>query len=345
MSFPEVSRSISDYRYHLPKDRIALYPCENRDGSRLLTLDKNTGKKGHLKFGQFSTLLAPGDALVINDTKVVPARLLGKTQTGGTVEFLVVETSADGEAKSLVRGLKKLKTGQVVDFGASLQGEFVHRDGDMGVIRFNLKRDDLKSWMERHGRIPLPPYIKREDERIDRERYQTVYARHEGSCAAPTAGLHFTPELLEELESAGIKIYKICLHVGPGTFRNMTPGNFASYRLGAERTEVPQNVYEALMKIKSTGGRVVAVGTTTTRALENAAMLGSGFEGNTDLFIYPGFRFRMVDALVTNFHLPLSSLLLLVCAFAGRETVLNAYREAVERGYRFYSYGDAMFLY
>lgn len=333
------------YDYHLPKENIALYPPEKRGDSRLLTLDRRTGKNRHHVFSDLPSLLSPKDALVINETRVIPARLLGKTQTGAEVEILIAETSPDGEAKALVKGLKKLKPGRVISFGHSLEGEFVRREGDMGVIQFNLKQDKLEAWMERHGRMPIPPYIKRPDEKLDRERYQTVYAKEKGSSAAPTAGLHFTPELLQNLKSAGVGIFKICLHVGPGTFRSVTVDDFSRHRLSAEYAEVPSNVYDKLLETKFSGGRVVAVGTTTTRALETSAMRGAGFAGKTDMFIHPGFKFRMVDALVTNFHLPRSSLLLLACAFAGRDKILRAYDEAVKRGYRFYSYGDAMFLY
>ena len=289
--------------------------------------------------------MRPGDALVINDTKVLPARLLGVTDTGGAVEVVVTSPlSESGETSAIIKGLKKLSPGKVIDFSNALTARFIRRESDAGIIRFNLKGVELRDWMERYGRMPLPPYIKREDEPLDRERYQTVFAEHEGSCAAPTAGLHFTQELLDKIEGKGVEIFKITLHVGPGTFRPLTDENVTRHKLEPELTEVDNDVYTKLVEIKSRGGRVIAVGSTATRALETAAIKGGGFTGESSLLITPGFNFQMVDALLTNFHLPRTSLLLLVSAIAGRENLLAAYEEAIREEYRFYSYGDAMLI-
>lgn len=311
-----------------------------------MTLDRATGKTEHRSFRDLPLYMRPGDALVINDTKVLPARLLGITDTGGGIEVVVTSPLSDsGETSALIKGLRKLSPGRIIDFGNSLTARFIRRDGDSGIVRFSLQGGELRDWMERYGRVPLPPYIKREDEPLDRERYQTVFARREGSCAAPTAGLHFTRGLLDKIEAKGVKIFKITLHVGPGTFRPLTEENVTRHKLEAERTDVSPELFTELTDIKSRGGRVIAVGSTATRALETAAIRGGGFSGETSLMITPGFAFKMVDALVTNFHLPRTSLLLLVSAFAGRENLLSAYEEAIKDEYRFYSYGDAMFIY
>lgn len=308
-----------------------------------MSLEKTSGKTSHHLFSDLPSLLKRGDAIVINDTRVVPARIIGKTASGMKIEFLLVEREGS-LVTGMVRGLKKLKPGDSLDFGRNLAGEFVERAGDMGVIRFNMEGNELTDWLQKNGGTPLPPYIDRPPEPIDRERYQTVYAKRDGSCAAPTAGLHFTPELIERLQESGISIHRICLHVGPGTFRPITSDDISNHKVDAEKVEVSQSCYEKLIETKSRGGRVVAVGTTTTRALESAVLKGGGISEKTGLFIYPGFEFKMVDALVTNFHLPKSSLLALVSAFAGRERTLAAYAEAVKREYRFYSYGDAMLI-
>jgi len=335
---------LSDYHYHLPKERIALYPARRRDESRLMCLDRDTGAVRHRIFKELPDLLHAGDALVVNVSSVLPARLYGRTSRGLDVEFLMVSRREDGVVRGLVRGLKKLRDGDLIDFGRSLTARFEGRDGDMGLLRFSLSGESLITWMKQFGHVPLPPYINRPDEELDRERYQTLFARRDGSVAAPTSGLHFTQDVFTALVEKGVRIFNVCLHVGPGTFRPVTEDDVSLHKLDPEEADVPQEVYDALADVKSAGKRVVAVGTTVTRALETAAGRGGGFSGPTDLFIYPGYRFAMVDALVTNFHLPRSSLLMLVCAFAGRDRTLKAYREAVEMGYRFYSYGDAMFI-
>ncbi len=340
----ESSRNLADYHYHLPKERIALYPAKRRDESRLLVLNRHTGEITHNVFSDLPEFLNPGDALVINDTRVIPARLIEETKNTAKIEFLIAELSADGTAKGLIRKLRKLKEGRIIDFGAGLSAEFLKRDGDFGVVRFNIGGADLDGWLARYGHVPLPPYIKRPDEPEDRQRYQTVYAKRSGSCAAPTAGLHFTPELLERLRDSEIFIATVCLHVGPGTFKPITAEDVTEHSLEAEFAEVTDHVYSLLLDVKKRGRRVVAVGTTATRAIESAATAGGGFCAKTDLYISPGFKYQMTDALITNFHLPRSSLLVLVCAFAGREKVLAAYKEAVRLKYRFYSYGDAMLI-
>ncbi len=340
----ESSSRLADYHYHLPKGRIALYPAERRDESRLLVLNRRTGEITHNVFSDLPDFLNPGDALVINDTRVIPARLIGETKNTAKIEFLIAEFSSDGTAKGLLRKLRKLKEGQTIDFGAGLSAEFLKREGDFGVVRFNIGGADLDGWLARYGHVPLPPYINRPDEPKDRQRYQTVYAKRSGSCAAPTAGLHFTPELLERLRDSEILVARVCLHVGPGTFRPITSEDVTRHRLDAEFAEVTDSVYRLLLNVKRRGQRVVAVGTTATRAIESAAIAGGGFCGKTDLYISPGFKYQMTDALITNFHLPRSSLLVLVCAFAGREKALAAYEEAVRLKYRFYSYGDAMLI-
>ena len=311
-----------------------------------MALSIASGKTEHRLFSELPSFFRAGDALVINDTKVIPSRIFGVTDTGGRVEVVIVgEVSKSGEARCLIKGLKKLVPGKKVEFGNALAGEFIRREEDAGVCRFNLHGKKLHDWLEQYGHMPLPPYIKREDEEIDRERYQTVFAARDGSCAAPTAGLHFTREMLGKIEAGGVKVLTVTLHVGPGTFRTITQADVTHHRLDAEQAEVTAEVYEQLKEVKASGGRVVAVGSTVTRALESAALRAGGFSGAADLFIVPGFKFQMVDALVTNFHLPRSSLLLLVSALAGRERLLEAYEEAIREGYRFYSYGDAMFIY
>ncbi|MBI5178306.1 MAG: tRNA preQ1(34) S-adenosylmethionine ribosyltransferase-isomerase QueA [Nitrospinae bacterium] len=338
-----MSTKASDYDYHLPEGRIALYPPARRGDSRLMVLDRKTGAITHRVFSELPELLASADALVLNDTRVVPARVIGRLVNGFETEFLIVRFAEEG-ALCLVRGLKKLKPGARIEFGGGLFGEFVRRMEEMGLVRFNLQGTALNDWLEKNGHIPLPPYIARADESLDKERYQTVFAEKDGSCAAPTAGLHFTPEILAAIAARGIGIHKVCLHVGPGTFRPIQQEDILLYTPDAEYAKVPEGLFEKLADAKKSGGRVVAVGTTTTRALETAALHGGAYKGFTDMFIYPGFKFRAVDALVTNFHLPRSPLLALVCAFAGRERVLVAYEEAIREGYRFYSYGDAMMV-
>ncbi len=308
-----------------------------------MRLDRATGAISHHTFADLPVLLDRGDTLVLNETRVIPARIFGTTPAGAEIELLVVRFDA-GEVFAMVRGLKKLKPGMHIDFGNGLSGEFLRRGGDMGVFRFVLPDGELKEWLRVHGNIPLPPYMEREEEPLDRERYQTIFAAKDGSCAAPTAGLHFTPRLLEKLAEKGVMQQQICLHVGPGTFKPITEEDITRHAIDPEYADVPPALFAKLVEAKQRGGRVVAVGTTVTRSLETAARHGGAFSGPTALYISPGFEFRVVDALITNFHLPKSSLLVLAAAFAGRERMLAAYAAAVKEGYRFYSYGDAMLI-
>ncbi len=329
----------------LPKERVAIYPAERRDDSRLMLLRKEESFNAlDYYFKDLPSLLSEGDALVLNETKVKPLRIFGTADNGTNVELLIAEYSKAGQAKALVKGLKKLKKGMLVNFGDGLSGEFLHRDNVFGVFSFNIKEEPLERWLKKNGHTPLPPYINRNDEELDKERYQTIFAKNGTSCAAPTAGLHFTEKLFKELNAKGVKIHKISLHVGPGTFRPVTSNDITKHKLDEEEADVPEELFRKLMKTKSKGGRVIAVGTTTTRALETTARNGGSFRGKTGLFIYPGFEFKIIDGLITNFHLPESSLLMLVSALAGRKNVLKAYEEAVRKEYRFYSYGDAMLI-
>lgn len=338
-----ISISAKDLDYRLPKRLIADRPSPRRDESRLLVLRREDGSIEHSRFDRLGDFLKNGDALVLNETRVVPARIFGRLKNGRETEFLLTSYS-DGKVSALTRGLKKLKPGLKVDFSNGLDAVFWGREGDFAILEPSMGGEELTAWLEKHGHVPLPPYMERPDEEADKERYQTVFASKNGSCAAPTAGLHFTKELLDGLMEGGIKIFKVCLHVGPGTFRPIDDSQLSGGALSPEYSEVDEDVYLSLMEVKGRGGRVVAVGTTATRALETAALKGGGFSGFTDMFIRPGHIFRMADGLVTNFHLPRSSLLALVCAFAGRERVLAAYEKAIAEGYRFYSYGDAMLV-
>ena len=338
---------VSLFDYDLPSDRIAQEPLAERDASRLLVLDRRTGALEHRVFRDLPEILARGDLLVVNRSRVFPARLLGRREGGGGAEVLLVRDRGDGTWDSLVRPGRRLKEGARIRVADDLA--VVVLEASTGVLRrVRLEcSGEAREALERAGHVPLPPYIRREDRPEDRARYQTVYARESGSVAAPTAGLHFTPALRARLAERGVGWTELVLHVGPGTFRPVEVDRVEDHTVDAEPFEVPQEAAEAVARTRATGKRIVAVGTTTTRVLESAVddqgRLGSG-AGETDLVIVPGFRFRAANALVTNFHLPRSSLLLLVCAFAGRERLLGAYAEAVREGYRFYSYGDAMLV-
>lgn len=343
----------SDFDYELPPDRVARVPAARRDDSRLLVLDRASGAIHHETFRSLPDRLAPGDLLVLNDTKVVPRRLVGRRSTGGAVEALLVSPASEGGWRAFLRARKGLRGGEEIEFeGGALRARTLARIGP-GEYRLEFPDSgNLDARLRECGRAPLPPYVRRprgEDplRSFDLERYQTVYARKPGAIAAPTAGLHFTPELLALLEGRGVRIARLTLHVGPGTFRPVRGDDLGAHTIEPEWYQIGEEVAAAVRETRARGGRVVAVGTTSVRALETVSgedgTVRPG-EGWTDLFIRPPFRFRVVDALVTNFHLPRSTLLMLVCAFAGRERVLEAYREAVERGYRFYSYGDAMLL-
>jgi S-adenosylmethionine:tRNA ribosyltransferase-isomerase len=344
---------VSDFDFELPKELIAQEPPAMRGTSRLMVLERTTGRLTHQGIGDLPAWLHAGDVLVLNDTKVFPARLLGhRVPSGGAVECLLLERVDASRWDALVHPGQKLKPGARFDFGpasAPLHGEIVDR-GSFGRRTVRLWTDDgrdLDEAVDAIGHMPLPPYIHRADHAIDVQRYQTVYARVRGSVAAPTAGLHFTPELLQALDRQGVLRAAVTLHVGYGTFKPVRTEIVEDHVVDPERFEIGEDAAARIAAAKQSGQRVVAVGTTTTRALETAAgsegAVRAG-EGTTDLFVHPGHAFHVVDALLTNFHLPRSSLLMLVCAFAGRDPVLAAYRAAVAAGYRFYSYGDAMLI-
>lgn len=326
----------SDFDYDLPEESIAQEPAP-RGESRLLVLDAE-GPDRHRRVRDLPGLLRAGDLLVLNDTRVIPARLFGVREGsgGGRMEILLIEKTGDREWEALVRPGRRARPGTVLRF-EELTAEVVDKREDRYRLRFH---EPVEPYLERLGHVPLPPYIRRPDREADRERYQTVYARNPGAVAAPTAGLHFTREILDEAVAAGIGVARVTLHVGIGTFKPVSAERVEDHRMDLERYEVPGETAEAIRRTRGSGGRVVAVGTTVVRTLESAALFGNS--GSTGLFITPGFRFQAVDVLLTNFHLPRSTLLMLVSAFAGRERVLAAYEEAVREGYRFYSYGDAM---
>jgi S-adenosylmethionine:tRNA ribosyltransferase-isomerase len=348
---------VADYDYHLPPEFIAQQPVAKRDESHLLVLARNTGSLRHTDFFDIADYFAPGDVLVLNHTRVVPARLIGKkAQTGGKVEVLLLKEE-EGEWEVLLKPSAKLKVSSEIIFAeGNFSGIIVKKSAPgRGVMKFSCG-EDLREKLEKYGEMPLPPYIKRTGEMlrensrlklIDREKYQTVYAKYDGSIAAPTAGLHFTQEVLGQISRKGIAIVPITLHVGLGTFEPIRSDDVREHRMASEYYEVSPSAASALNNARERGGRVIAVGTSTTRTLETVTgpdgkvKAGRGYTG---LFIYPGYRFKMVDILLTNFHLPRSTTLMLASAFAGGQLLLKAYREAIEKKYRFYSYGDAMLI-
>lgn len=340
--------NLSDFDYHLPDGMIAQRPLPARDASRLLVIHRKDGMIRHHRFQDLGSMLRPGDLLVLNDTKVIPARLLGHRKGGGRNEVLLTEEETPNRWWALCKPSQKLPVGRRLTFEGGVGAEVVDRaEGGRRLLRFD-GPEDIVTLLPRIGMMPLPPYIKRgastEDGALDAERYQTVYAAQAGAIAAPTAGLHVTDALLKDLGRQGIEIAFLTLHVGVGTFKPITVERIEQHRMEAERYIIPEVTAAAVKRAKIAGRRVVAVGTTTTRALEGAALEGGEIRagaGRTSLFISPGHRFRVVDALVTNFHLPRSTLLVLVSAFAGRDLIAKGYGEAVEHGYRFYSYGDA----
>jgi len=340
---------LSDFDYELPAELIAQQPAMQRDSSRLLVLDRLHATCSDKLFTDIVDYFGEGDVLIVNDTRVMPARLLGRKPSGGRVELLLVRQDGDDPAcwLAMTRSSKPLRPGTRLSFGTRLHAELLD-EARQQFRRVQLEwRGDLQEVLAEVGTLPLPPYIQREVESADRERYQTVFARHTGSIAAPTAGLHFTPQVLSALEAKGVQISSVTLHVGPGTFLPVRVENLDEHRMHCEQYEVSEELADTVNRARAEGRRVVAVGTTTTRALESACddagLLQSGM-GETELFITPGYRFKLVDVLVTNFHLPRSTLLMLVSAFAGREQVLEAYRHAVAERYRFLSYGDCMLI-
>ncbi len=335
---------LSDFRFDLPPELVAQRPLPQRAASRLLSVDGPSGQLRDLAFTDLPELLRPGDLLVFNDTRVMRARLYGNKESGGRVEILIERLPAPDQALAHLRTSKSPRPGaRILLEGGEALG--VHgRDGEL--FRLQALDADFQTLMSRHGHMPLPPYIQRPDDESDLARYQTVYARREGAVAAPTAGLHFDAETLQRLAGRGVGSVHVTLHVGAGTFQPVRTERLDDHPMHAEWLEVDEAACERVRAARSAGGRVIAVGTTSVRSLETAAADGElkPYRGDTRLFIRPGYRFRAIDGLVTNFHLPESTLLMLVCAFAGYEPVMAAYRHAVEQRYRFFSYGDAMFL-
>jgi S-adenosylmethionine:tRNA ribosyltransferase-isomerase len=342
-----VGHRTADYYFDLPQELIAQDPLEDRSSSRLLVLDKETGERQHRTFRDILDYLEPGDAMILNDTKVIPARLLGTREgTGAAIEILLLKRLEADVWECLVRPGKKLRPGARAVFGdGSLRAEILEiADGGNRLVRFEFE-GIFEEVLDRLGEMPLPPYITHKLR--DRNRYQTVYAKYEGSAAAPTAGLHFTPELLDEVRAKGVQIGFVTLHVGLGTFRPVKVDDVEEHTMHTEWYNVPPATADLINKTHEEGHRVICVGTTSCRTIESAAdeagIVHAGSD-DTSIFIYPGYRFRAMDALITNFHLPESTLIMLVSAFAGRENVLSAYREAVEQRYRFFSFGDAMLV-
>ena len=336
----------SDFDFYLPEELIAQTPLEKRDNSRLLHLDKNTGKIEHKHFYDIKQYVRPGDCLVLNDSRVLPARLIGTRPTGGAVELVLLKDLGDNCWECLSRPGRKTKPGQELIFGNGELTAVVQdlTQGGNRIVKFNYKGIFLEI-LERLGKMPLPPYIK--EELQDSERYQTVYSKELGSAAAPTAGLHFTKELLSEIEDMGVSICCVTLHVGLGTFRPVKAENIEDHDMHSEFCIIPEETAKTVNDTKKAGGRVIAVGTTSCRTLESFTTddgVLQATSGWTNIFIYPGYKFKCIDALITNFHLPESTLIMLVSALAGREGILNAYKTAVNEKYRFFSFGDAMFI-
>ena len=337
-----------DFDYDLKEELIAQTPLEKRDSSRLLTLNKQNGKIEHKIFTDIIDYLNPGDTLVLNDTKVLPARLIGeKEDTKAIIEILLLKNVKDDIWECLTKPARRIKIGTIITFGNGLLKAECIKEAEEGIRHYKLIYNGiLMEILDKLGTMPLPPYIH--EKLKDQSRYQTVYAKEIGSAAAPTAGLHFTKELLKKIEKKGINICYITLHVGLGTFRPVSVKNVEEHKMHSEFYSMNQETANILNKTKDAGRRIIAVGTTTTRTLESILLKEKKFKacsGWTDIFIYPGFKFKAIDCLITNFHLPKSTLVMLVSALAGRENILNAYKIAVDNNYRFFSFGDAMFIY
>ena len=340
-----------EFSYQLPEELIAQFPTEQRGSSRLLAMECHSGKLSDLEFSMLPELLRAGDLLVFNDTRVIPARLFGNKETGGKVEILLERILNDQQMLAQVRASKSPKPGSVIHLQGDIDLELRERQDDMFVLDVVGDMTVLEV-LQQVGHMPLPPYIQREDNVQDVERYQTVYARIPGAVAAPTAGLHFTDDLIEEIKGKGIDCVFITLHIGAGTFQPVRVENIEDHRMHCEYLQISESVCEKIKLTQTRGGRVIAVGTTAVRCLETAVTCEEleacgelkPYQGETDIFIYPGYKFKVVDALITNFHLSESTLLMLVSAFAGRDNIMSAYRHAIDERYRFFSYGDAMFL-
>jgi len=334
---------LADFDYSLPPELIATHPTVERCASRLLSVNARHDQIEDRLFVDLPSLLCPGDLLVFNDTRVIPARLHGRKHSGGKVEILIERIVSDSNALAHIKASKSPGPGVHIDLPGACTAIVAGRQQDLYSLQFSTA---IGPYLERYGEVPLPPYLGRNAESADHERYQTVYAACDGAVAAPTAGLHFDQEMLAVIGEAGVRKCFVTLHVGAGTFQSLRHDETEKNSLHAERVRVDETVCEAIRETRAAGGRVIAVGTTSVRALETAASHGTlqAFDGETELFVLPGYRFRAVDAMLTNFHLPQSSLLMLVSAFAGRTRMLEAYRHAVREKYRFFSYGDAMFI-
>lgn len=344
---------VSDFHYGLPDELIARYPAPHRDSSRLMVLTRQQCQIEESAFNRIGSWLSAGDLLVLNDTRVIPARLFGTKESGGRVEIFLVEgqetrgKAQDNLWRCMLRSSKPCKPGQQIALPDGVTAEIIDRESEQQwLVRF-FGSDNFDAWLQQAGEMPIPPYLGRPGEELDRERYQTVYAAEPGAVAAPTAGLHFTPQLLEALRRSGITTAQLTLHVGLGTFQPLRVARVQEHRIHRERYCIPAETAAAIAATRAAGGRIIAVGTTAARTLEYAAdekgVVHPG-KGEADIFIYPGYRFKVIDALLTNFHLPESTLLMLVSAFAGQDFVMQAYRRAVEQRFRFYSYGDAMLI-
>lgn len=342
---------VTDFDYHLPEELIAQHPADRRDESRLLVVHRSSGETEDKHFYDILNYLKEGDCLVMNNSKVIPARLFGTKPTGARIEFLLIKR-VQGEGRlweTLVKPGKKMKPGDRVTFSEAprMEAEVIGYGGDgTRIVRFECE-NDFMAQLEEIGKIPLPPYIGRESDAEDKVRYQTVYCKDEGSVAAPTAGLHFTEELLKKAKQKGVKLAYVTLHVGIGTFRPVKCDVVEEHQMHFEEYYIDEENAARINEVKQAGGRIIAVGTTSTRTLESASSedgIVKAGHGNTGIFIYPGYRFKVVDCLITNFHLPKSTLLMLISALYGREEMLRIYTEAVEKKYRFFSYGDAMFI-
>jgi S-adenosylmethionine:tRNA ribosyltransferase-isomerase len=340
---------LSDFKFDIPENLIAQYPVDNRDESRLMVLDRKAEKYEHHVFKDLINFLNPGDAIIVNETKVFPARIFGvKEKTDAQVELLLLRQLEQNMWEALVKPARKVRVGNRIQITDDFGCDVIDNTTSGGrVVRFDYNGRDFFELINKVGVSPLPPYIKREAEEIDREKYQTVYAKKIGAVAAPTAGLHFTNELIQEIEEKNIKFIPIVLHVGLGTFRPVQVEDLSRHQMDSEYYEISQESAEAINQVKLGGGKIIAVGTTSVRALEtsaNADNLVKPNSGWTDKFIYPPYKFKIIDAMITNFHLSGSTLFLLTCAFAGKEFVMDAYAAAIDENYRFYSYGDAMLI-
>ncbi|MGD9108994.1 MAG: tRNA preQ1(34) S-adenosylmethionine ribosyltransferase-isomerase QueA [Gammaproteobacteria bacterium] len=337
---------LADFYYKLPLELIARYPTKQRSASRLLCLNCDTGEIQHRHFGDLINLLTPKDLLVFNNSRVIPARLYGTKDTGGQVELLIERILDKFICLAHIKASRAPKPGSRLKLENAVTVKVLSRHDDLFKLEFPAAHPIMKA-LTSFGRIPLPPYIDRAAEAIDQERYQTVYAKHNGSVAAPTAGLHFDEELLKKIENKGIKSAFVTLHVGAGTFQPVKTDDIRQHKMHSELIQVTEEVCQQIQQTKQSGGCIIAVGTTSVRCLETATQSGKikPYFGETDIFIYPGYKFKCVDAMITNFHLPESTLLMLVSAFAGHKNIMLAYQEAIAKKYRFFSYGDAMFIF